>query len=189
MRHEDCTAMPHHEAQTRLLHSMLETTYARLQTSEAPGAAMAAAEMKILLDTPALPLESYPELESIDQAIGEALQALVRLCVWADEDEIRSACKTLRRIILSDRRRVDPDLRRHRLNMAIAQRRLWLIVHRSGLLQAWGQRECLQAQRGGEAPEKLEESLQLLEEYILAQEGYGRSLRQELESLEVQRIQ
>lgn len=118
---------------------------------------------------------------------------MAALSLLAEEEELRQTLKILRRILLSDRRRLDPDPDRHALDIAVAQRQLWLIGHRSGLLSATRQREntlAMLARLTDEAARaELQEHLSVLDQYLAAQEGYGRSLRQELQQLQARRLQ
>lgn len=179
--------------QTRHLRDALENAVRQLTDAGTPEAASAAADLTTLLEALAPPPETYPELEEMDEAICEALQSFTALCLLGDDAELRQTLKTLRRILLSDRRRLDPDPDRHALDVAVALRQLWLIGHRSGLLTAIRQREntlAMLARLTNEAARaELQDHLAVLDQYLAAQEGYGSSLRQELQQLQAQRLQ
>ena len=180
--------LPDPAVQTRWVRAALEEALRLL--GENGGCLTAVQGLQGLLEDLAPPPESYPELAGLDRQICEALAEFAALCCLTDEEEIRQVIRTLRRILLRDRCRIDPDPHRHQLDIAIVQRQLWLIGHRSGWLRARARKKELEAQRdAGADPETWQEPLMLLDEYLAAQEGYGRSLRRELENLQAQRMQ
>lgn len=135
------------------------------------------------------PPESYPGLAEMDKALGDAFSHLEDLSRYAPLAEIQQILKSLRRMVLIDRTRIDPDSQRHATAVAISLRQLWLIGHRAGLLKAnMQQLQLSQALASGRLdPQKhaqYQEALGLLTQYLTAQEGYGASIRQELEELQ-----
>lgn len=184
--------LPDPQEQTQRLRSAVDAAALELLNQDAAIAREAAADLQMISGLLMPPPESYPELEALDEAIGGALTHLPELCANAESPEVRQTLKMLRRIILSDRRRLDPDPERHRLDVAIAIRRIWLIGHRSGLLSANAELLSLQHMQRTLSPEDsrlplLREHRSILEEYVAAQRGYGASVQAELDSLLAQR--
>lgn len=183
--------LPDPQVQTEQLRSALENAIAGLQQSGTDPAAQLAAGLTAICAEMAAPPESYPGLTELDRALCEAFLHMDVISEAAPQPEIQQILKTLRRTILIDRRRIDPDAHRHALTLAVAIRQIWLISHRAGLLKANLQQLQVSAMlaTGRYAPEKrpqLQETLDLLAQYIAAQEGYGASVRQEIEDLNAQ---
>ncbi len=176
------TPLPDAAEQTGKLHHALTAAIARLQSEDAPGPRLAAQELETLRELLAPPPESYPGLTEVDDALAKAIDHFATLSCVTDEAEIRQTLRTLRRLLLIDRRRIDPDPEQHTLDMAIILRQAWLIGHRCGLMEARAQylatREVL-AQLPPAAPKRavFEEQFTLLTQYLEAQEGYGHSIR------------
>lgn len=186
--------LPDPQEQTQRLRSALDAAVQALLKQETALATEAADDLQMVSELVAPPPESYPELDELDEDICEALTHLPGLCANAEAPEIRHTLKLLRRIILSDRRRLDPDPERHRLDVAIALRQIWLIGHRSGLLSAHTELLQLQRLQRSLPPEDsrlplLEEHISILEQYAAAQDGYGSSVQTELDDLLARRNQ
>ncbi|MBQ2953271.1 MAG: hypothetical protein IJE07_06905 [Clostridia bacterium] len=186
--HEASQSLPDPQAQTDQLHAALEKTITDLRQSDTAHAALIAGELAIMADTLEPPPESYPGLAELDKAIADALPHLDELSAYAPLTEVQQSLKTLRRILLVNRSTIDPDPDRHQLSTAVALRHVWLIGHRAGLLKANMQQLALSQKLSSgsvssEDHARYREALDLLEQYISAQEGYGASVRQELEDL------
>lgn len=183
----EAASRPDPAIQSELLRNALDGAIARLHEASSPGAPLAAAELLNLRDSLHAPPESDPMLAELDSALQQALTNLPDLCMSAQLPEIQQALKTLRRIILIDRHRIDPDPERHRTSLALAIRRVWLISHRAGLLRASDQMLHLTQQldeaTDGAKRARLKEAIDVLTQYITAQEGYGASVRRELDDL------
>lgn len=182
------SSLPDPHAQTQQLIAALSKA-SEAVAMQAPQAIGVINDLTVLIGLASPPPESYPELTTLDDAIADALEHLPELCRHAPEAELRQTLKTLRRIILSDRRRIDPDPARHALYIAIALRQTWLIAHRSGLLHARSEqarvRQMLE-RMPADHPDRpaLVEHERLLNEYLAAQEGYGASVQRELTALQ-----
>lgn len=183
----EAASRPDPAAQSELLHTALDEAIARLYEAPSPGASLAATELLDLRDSLYDPPESDPMLAELDSALQQAIASLPDLCMSAQLPETQQTLKTLRRIILIDRRRIDPDPERHRISLAIAIRRVWLIGHRAGLLRASDQllRLTRQLDEAIDSTERarLKEAIDVLTQYVTAQEGYGASVRRELDDL------
>lgn len=156
-----------------------------------PTAREAIDDLTHVLHTMKPPPQDYADLARLDAAICKALQSFVILCACAGENELRLTLKCLRRIILSDRRSIDPDEERHALHLGVAVRQLWLIVHRAGLLQARKELAERTAQLQKLAPEQplaisIREHIAVLEQYCSTQDGYAASVHRELDMLNAQ---
>lgn len=179
--------------QTTRLSGLLREAADRLP-QDSPTTAEAALALRSLAAELLPPPYVCPELSGMDEAICEALRQLPLLLRHADEPEVHQTIKTLRRMLLSDRRRVDPDPERHALNVAIVLRQAWLISHRAGVLEALAAQQENRTLLSVLSPDDpripaLRDRLRLLAEYLSAQKGYGQSVRSELESLHSRRNQ
>ena len=185
-------ALPDPARQTNLVQQALDDAIRRLHEAPSPNTAQAAQELLDLRMSLLPPPESYPMLEELDGALTEAIRSLPALCESAEAAEIAQTLKTLRRTALIDRRRIDPDPERHRIDLAIAIRRIWLIGHRAGLLKASAQllqlSSRLDAAADPDERARLKEAIDVLTQYVRAQEGYGASVRRELDDLSIRRI-
>lgn len=186
-RESPASALPDPQTLTIRLKEALEAAIADLREKDTTHGEVIIAELEAICAALTPPPEAYPGLDELDQALTGALQSLEDLSSYAPLPEVRQILKTLRRTILIDRGRIDPDERRHAVAVAVAIRQIWLIGHRAGLLKAnMQQLQISQALNAGVQPDKLaayQEALDLLTQYIAAQEGYGSSVRQEIEEL------
>lgn len=185
---ESPPALPDPQVQTDLIRTALESAITALRQSATPHAALISAELESMRDALAPPSESYPGLAELDKALAEALTHLEDLSAYAPTSEVQQTLKALRRVMLVDRISIDPDPERHGMSIAIAIRHLWLIGHRAGILRAnMQQLQLSQKLSSGQidAGERAQyqEALDLLSQYIDTQEGYGNSIRQELQDL------
>lgn len=188
----EAALLPDPAAQTELLRAALDEAIGQLQQMDSPQGEPIVQELLSLRASLAPPPEGYPMLSELDGALGEAIRSLPALFAGAEPPEMQQTLKTLRRIALSDRRRIDPDPQRHRTDLAIAIRRAWLISHRAGLLKASGQLLTLSRQLDVSADSaeraRLKEAIDVLTQYVGAQEGYGASVRRELDDLTARRL-
>lgn len=187
------TSLPDGAQQTLLLSALLREAADRIPPGS-PTAAEAALSLRSLAEELLPPPCVCPELSAMDEAICEALRQLPLLLRHADAPEVRQTLKTLRRMLLSDRRRVDPDPERHALSIAIVLRQAWLITHRAGVLEALAAQQENRMLLSALSPDDpripaLRDRLRLLAEYLSAQQGYGQSVRSELEALQSRRNQ
>lgn len=182
------TPLPDPLAQTEALRAALDAALeelTRMTGSLAPGAAVEVCHMR---DALAAPPEAYPGLAALDKALTGAIHSIGDLVSHADAAEVHQSLSSLRRVLLVDRSRFDPDPDTTSLSLAIALRRLWLIPHRAELLKAHKrlQQVTETLQEPDVRPDIRDTLLQthsLLEQYISTQESYGASIRQELEEL------
>ena len=189
IRHPD--EQPDAQALTAELRRGLERAAAELRSLDVPQAAALALEVTTLRNVVSSPLGSYDELPQLDSAVLAALSKLPDLCRHAPEAEVTQALKTLRRILLSDRRRIDPDPRRQSLSLAVCIRQLWLIGHRSDLLRSrveWSEAQRLLAVVSPEDPrhDALQEHCSLLKTYCETQEAYCSSVQREMQQLQAE---
>lgn len=185
------TSLPDGAQQTLLLSALLREAADRIPPGS-PTAAEAALSLRSLAEELLPPPCVCPELSAMDEAICEALRQLPLLLRHVDAPEVRQTLKTLRRMLLSDRRRVDPDPERHALSIAIVLRQAWLITHRAGVLEALAAQQENRMLLSALSPDDpripaLRDRLRLLAEYLSAQQGYGQSVRSELEALQSRR--
>lgn len=174
--------------QTEQLRAALQNTASALRKGSTPHAALIVDELEAMCTALTSPPESYIGLDELDKAVTSALIHLEDLSSYAAQGEIQQTMKTLRRIVLVSRASSDPDSERHKRFIAITIRQLWLIGHRAGLLKANTQlmqiSQALNANHiSTEERARHQEALDLLTQYINAQEGYGASVRQELDEL------
>ncbi|MBR3764436.1 MAG: hypothetical protein IKK57_07800 [Clostridia bacterium] len=175
-----------------MLRAALDTATAALCRAASPAAAAIGTELCIMRDAIAPPEAAYPGLTALDKALTEAINSMAALAEFADPADTQQAITTLRRILLVDRRRFDPDPDAGSLSLAIALRRLWLIPHRAELLKA--RHELAQVSQALEKPDAepdaaaLRQTQSLLQQYIAAQESYGDSIRNELADLYAQQL-
>lgn len=174
---------------TAELRRRLESVAEEVRQLDVPDAVGTALELTTLRNTIASPLYFYEELPQLDATLLVTLGKLPDLCRYALSAELRQAIKTLRRILLSDRRRIDPDPRRQSLSLDVCIRQLRLIEHRSDLLRA--RSELQEAQRllsviPQDHPElpKLREHHDLLKLYCETQEAYCSSVQREMQQLQ-----
>ena len=176
-----------------MLRAALDTATAALCRAASPAAAAIGTELCIMRDAIAPPEAAYPGLTALDKALTEAINSMAALAEFADPADTQQAITTLRRILLVDRRRFDPDPDAGSLSLAIALRRLWLIPHQAGLSRA--RQELAQVSRALKMPDakpdavaSLHQTRSLLEQYIATQESYGDSIRRELTDLYAQQL-
>lgn len=176
-----------------MLRTALDAASTALCRAAHPAAAAIGTELCIMRDAIAPPEAAYPGLTALDKALTEAINSMAALAEYAGPADTQQAITTLRRILLVDRRRFDPDPDSGSLSLAIALRRLWLIPHRAELLKA--RHELAQVSQALEKPDadpddpgRLRQTRMLLEQYIAAQESYGDSIRNELADLYGQQL-
>lgn len=184
------SSIPDQHQLTEELRTALASTIRQLEDAT-PTAREAIDDLTHVRDVMRPPPQSYADLPRLDAAICKALESLVTLCACADENELRHTLKILRRIILIDRRNVDPDEERHALSLGVTVRQLWLIAHRAGLLQARKELAERSAQLQDLPPDQplaisLREHIALLQQYCETQNGYAASVRKELDMLNTQ---
>ena len=185
--------LPDPHEQTEKLRAALDAACTALGRAASPAASVLSTELYIMRDALAPPDKAYPGLPALDKALTEAVSSLAVLAGHGGYEDAQQAITTLRRILLVDRRRFDPDPDTTSLSLAIALRRLWLIPHRAELLKA--RHELAQVSQALEKPDadpddpdRLRQTRMLLEQYIAAQESYGDSIRNELADLYGQQL-
>ena len=186
--------LPDPRVQTEKLRSELDAVFSDLRQSAGSLAPIIATEACHMRDALVAPAEAYPGLAELDKALTEAIRSLCTLAGAADAEEAQQATKSLRRILLVDRRRFDPDPETTSLSLAIALRKLWLIPCQAELLRSHQKLQQISRllEEPDVSPDLLNNRLQtrtLLNQYISTLEDYDASVRLELEELFRQQLQ
>lgn len=178
------TQLPNALALTDALRKELERTAEAIR-AKAPEAERIALELTTLRNTVSSPLQAYPELPQLDDALAVALRKLPMLCLHAPLPEVMEDIRTLRRILLADRRHPDPIPQRRQLGVGVCIRDLWLIEHRSDLMNTRHELHEYE-QRLPHVPKDhpmyaaLNEHINVLRAYCETQELYCSSVKKEM---------
>lgn len=169
---------------TEALHEALDAAILSLREQRSAIAAQAADALEPL--HPALTTPSR-KCASLDAALADALMQLPVLVQHAPPEEAAQAIKQLRRMLLSDRCRTDPDPDRDALNLTLCTRQAQLLEHRGRLLTT--RQSIIQTARQLETIadegeyELTSQHLQLLQAFQQTQEEYLAALSSEIDQL------
>ena len=181
---------PDAAALTDKIRTALDETISRVNDLRRPEAAPAAAELSALRDALAPPPEASAGLIELDKAILSALSQLPDYFRLAPDTDLRQTIKLLRRLLLSDRRRIDPDPHRQALNLQLCARQALLLERRENDLQVQetlhNTRSLLESITDSGEYELVLKHLHLLEGYRSTHEEYIRHLQDEIRLLQAE---
>lgn len=181
---------PDAQALTDTLRAALDETISRVNALRRQEAAPAADALSMIRDSLTAPPEACAGLPELDKALLSALSQLPDYFALAPAEDIHQAAKLLRRILLSDRCRIDPDPRRQAKALQMSTRQAQLLERRISFLLA---QASLSSTRGlleritdpGEY-ELVLKHLYLLEGYCRTHEEYIQHLQDELRLLQAE---
>lgn len=173
---------------TQVLQTALDEAIKRIRQLQRPEARQAASDLSRIRSSLSSPPSVSPELSELDQALCAALHGLPALIQLAQADEIAQILKLLRRMLLSDRCRIDPDPRRHALTMQLCSHLAQLFGRRSSLLESEAELKKLRVHLPGiidpGEKELTENHMLLLEAYCRTHEEYISHLQEEIRQLQ-----
>lgn len=142
----------------------------------------------MIRDSLTAPPEACAGLPELDKALLSALSQLPDYFALAPAEDLQQALKLLRRILLSDRCRIDPDPRRQEKALQLTTRQAQLLERRASFLQAQAStastRSLLEHITDPGEYELMLKHLHLLEGYCRTHEEYIRHLQDEIRLLQ-----
>jgi len=166
------------------LQETLEEAIRNLREQRSAAAGQTANALELLRPALGTPAQECTEL---DAALQDAISQLPIIVLYASPEESAQCVKQLRRMILSDRCRRDPDPDRDVLNLTLCIRQALLIELRGQLLttrQSIAQTEDhLQTISDDSEYDLIRQHLQLLRTYQQTQEEYLIALMNEIDQL------